>query len=477
MQVNDGLVSCREDGLVFKQLQGCNLSLKLGHDGNGRHHATENKAWLNFLLVDATQLKSQVLSWSADFDINLIPKRLLDLARDFIWHHHQLCSHFANPGLDFTHDHGTSVAILIHNGHSERLVIKSIYWLKVVEHIKQRTLVPPWAGLLGYRVLDVGPGQSRDRNKHDILLQVVSALLEERAKASENLVVSLLAPLASLRNRRVVHLVHDNNELGDTERLGQLSVLPRLPTSLETCLELALTGSNDEHANVSLRGTPNHVWHVVLMSGGVQDCVSLLVRLEVRSSHLDRLSFRALLVVRIHDVSHVPTVSVLLLGLSLVFLYRPVVHVTRLEQDLPTESGFSSVDVTNEHDVDVLLLLPKGLELLQELLLLFSTCFALFATRLRFRFGRICLRLWARLWRRRSRSLFLCWCGSRSGTRSGSSLRCWWCGGRSCRRRLEGSSTGVEAKRTCVGIQSKPAGLLRRLWRVRLVFPTIAHNC
>jgi hypothetical protein len=41
-------------------------------------------------------------------------------------------------------------------------------------------------------------------------------------------------------NGLVVHLVDSNNQLGDAQRLGELSVLPRLSPFLESGLKLTL---------------------------------------------------------------------------------------------------------------------------------------------------------------------------------------------------------------------------------------------
>ncbi len=60
-----------------------------------------------------------------------------------------------------------------------------------------------------------------------------------------DLVVALLGPDAARPgDGRLVHLVDRHDELGHAQGLGQQRVLPRLPAPLETCLELALRGSD-----------------------------------------------------------------------------------------------------------------------------------------------------------------------------------------------------------------------------------------
>lgn len=60
----------------------------------------------------------------------------------------------------------------------------------------------------------------------------------------------------------------------------------------------------------------DHVWDVILVTRSVKDGVPLLLCLKVRPANLDRDSLRPLLLVSIHDVSHVPSLTILLLGLS-----------------------------------------------------------------------------------------------------------------------------------------------------------------
>mmetsp|Transcript_6752 Transcript_6752/g.23574 ORF Transcript_6752/g.23574 Transcript_6752/m.23574 type:complete len:212 (-) Transcript_6752:84-719(-) len=86
----------------------------------------------------------------------------------------------------------------------------------------------------------------------------------------------------------------------------------------------------------------------------VQHGVTLLLRLEVGAADLDRLSLGTLLLVGVHDVSHVPALAVLLLSLALVFLDRAVIHGARGEEDLATDGGLASIDVADEDKVEVL---------------------------------------------------------------------------------------------------------------------------
>ena len=62
----------------------------------------------------------------------------------------------------------------------------------------------------------------------------------------------------------------------------------------------------------------------------------------------------ALLVVRVHDVRKEPALAVAQLRLALEFLDGALVHHARCVHDVAADGGLASVDMTDEHDVDVL---------------------------------------------------------------------------------------------------------------------------
>jgi hypothetical protein len=75
---------------------------------------------------------------------------------------------------------------------------------------------------------------------------VVSDLLDEALGLLDDLVESVLGPLAG------VHLVASNDELPDTEGEGEQSVLSGLSVLGDTCLKLSDTGSDDEDSTIGL---------------------------------------------------------------------------------------------------------------------------------------------------------------------------------------------------------------------------------
>mmetsp|Transcript_128191 Transcript_128191/g.358878 ORF Transcript_128191/g.358878 Transcript_128191/m.358878 type:complete len:668 (+) Transcript_128191:1274-3277(+) len=130
-------------------------------------------------------------------------------------------------------------------------------------------------------------------------------------------------------------------------------MLASLTASLEARLELALPGGDDENADVSLGRAADHVRHVGLVAGGVQDGESSVRRLEVRAPDLHRLAFRLLLVARVHDIGEKPTLAVLVLGLLHVLLDGSLVDAAGQVQDVAARRGLPGIDVADEHDVQM----------------------------------------------------------------------------------------------------------------------------
>ena len=78
---------------------------------------------------------------------------------------------------------------------------------------------------------------------------VVSDLLDEVL----DLLLDLLKPGLAVRRLGRVHLVTSNNQLLDTEGVGEEGVLPGLAVLGDTSLELTGAGGDDEDSTVSLR--------------------------------------------------------------------------------------------------------------------------------------------------------------------------------------------------------------------------------
>lgn len=140
--------------------------------------------------------------------------------------------------------------------------------------------LPPLNNRLARAILNIHSRIRRNRDPRDVRLEVKARRLDERRQ----LILDLRKPLLGPLHRRIVHLINDNNDLGDTGGLDEHDVLPRLPTTLEPSFELALARGDDEDGDVGLCGAGDHGGHVGLVAWRVEDRVPPLGRLEVRSA-------------------------------------------------------------------------------------------------------------------------------------------------------------------------------------------------
>lgn len=139
------------------------------------------------------------------------------------------------------------------------------------------TLVPGAVGGNLDHVVTVETGDGDEGN----VLGVVADLLDETGGLLDDLLVTGLRPLGG------VHLVDGNDELLDTEGVGEKGVLTGLAILGDTSLELTSTGGNDENGAVSLGGTSDHVLDEITVTGGVDDGDHVLGGLELPQSDID----------------------------------------------------------------------------------------------------------------------------------------------------------------------------------------------
>lgn len=121
------------------------------------------------------------------------------------------------------------------------------------------TLVPGAVGRGLKHVVAVEAGDGDEGNG----LGVVADLLDEVGGLLDNLVVTLLGPLAG------VHLVEGNDELLNTEGESEQSVLTGLAILGDTSLELTSAGGDDENSAIGLGGTSDHVLDEITVTGGI----------------------------------------------------------------------------------------------------------------------------------------------------------------------------------------------------------------
>ena len=104
---------------------------------------------------------------------------------------------------------------------------------------------------------------------------------------ARHLLLDLLEPSLGVWGLGGVHLVDGDDQLLDTEGVGEEGVLPGLPVLGDTSLELSSSGGDDEHTAVSLAGAGDHVLDEVAMAGGVDDGDVVLGGLELPEGDID----------------------------------------------------------------------------------------------------------------------------------------------------------------------------------------------
>jgi len=139
------------------------------------------------------------------------------------------------------------------------------------------TLVP-WA--VGRVVNHVVTVETRDGDEGNSL-GVVADLLDEARGLLDDLVVTVLGPFGG------VHLVDGDDELLDTESVGEQSVLTGLAILGDTSLELTSTSGNDENGAVGLGGTSDHILDEITVTGRIDNGDVVARSLELPKSNVN----------------------------------------------------------------------------------------------------------------------------------------------------------------------------------------------
>eukprot|EP00964_Phaeocystis_antarctica_P097451 scaffold63562_cov54-Phaeocystis_antarctica.AAC.2 len=265
VHVQDGRVAGAEDGLVLEQLDHRELHLEATHGGAGECGAgREDVARLDVLVRDILKLDARVLAAHEVGDLVLVEPHVEHLDRHAVRHHPQLVTWLDRALLDLALDGGAHVL-------PQRRVLVALDRGQRVKGLEEGGALEPRQ--LVTLLEHVGRGEGGDGQVDHILLDVVAAALEEGRELLAALVEALLREV----HGGVVHLVDGHHEDAHAQCLGEQGVLARLPPPLEAGLELALACGDDEHAYIGLARARDHVGHVVLVAGRVEDGVALLL--------------------------------------------------------------------------------------------------------------------------------------------------------------------------------------------------------
>ena len=207
------------------------------------------------------------------------------------------------------------------------------------------SLVPGGVGGSLQHVVSV---ESRDGDEWHVL-DVESDLLQELLGLLDDLLVSLLAVVDGL----LVDLVDTDDDLLDTQGEGQESVLSGLALSGDTSLELSLGRGDHKESAIGLGGSGDHVLDEVSVSGGIDDGEVILGGIELPEGDVDGDTSLSLGLELVHDPSVLERGLSEIGGLLLELLDGSLVDTSALVDQVSGGGGFTSVDVSNDDNVDV----------------------------------------------------------------------------------------------------------------------------
>merc|ERR1719192_2175190 len=178
---------------------------------------------------------------------------------------------------------------------------------------------------------------------------VVADLLDE----ARHLLLDLLEPGLGVWGLGGVHFVDGDDQLLDTEGVGEQGMLSGLTVLGNTSLELASTGGDDEHTAVSLAGAGDHVLDEVTMAGGVDDGDVVLGSLELPEGDINGDTTLTLGLQLVHDPGILEEALASHQKPLLELLDGPLVNTSTLVDQVPGGGGLARVDVANDDNVDV----------------------------------------------------------------------------------------------------------------------------
>mmetsp|Transcript_50553 Transcript_50553/g.140243 ORF Transcript_50553/g.140243 Transcript_50553/m.140243 type:complete len:428 (-) Transcript_50553:19-1302(-) len=201
-----------------------------------------------------------------------------------------------------------------------------------------------------------------DRHDRRVLLDEVllPAYLDEHAF---HLVGDLVVARLLVRGGVAVHLVHADADLLHPQEVDQPRVLARLALDLARLVvalrngscEVPVSGHHDQ-GNIGLRRSSDHVLDEVAVAWSVDDRVVPLVGVELLGGARDGHAALPLLLLPVHVEGEGEGTLPKTLGLLLELVQLTLWKSTKLEDETASGGAFPAVDVTADHDGEVLLL-------------------------------------------------------------------------------------------------------------------------
>jgi len=360
---NVGGVAVKDRCVAGTDLTGVVENDDLGSEGSsaGRRvvlGVTSDVATADFLDGDVLHVEANVVAGNTLSELLVVHLDRLDFSGDVGGSEGDNHARLEDTGLDTADRHRANTADLVDvlEGQTEGLVGGALGRLDGINGLEEGlarglatldlllpALVP---GAVGGRVDHVVTVEARDGDEGDVL-GVVADLLDEVGRLLDDFLVAGLRPLGG------VHLVDGDDELSDTQGVGEQSVLTGLTILGDTGLELASTGGDDENGAVGLGGTSDHVLDKVTMAGGVNDGDIVLGGLELPEGDVDGDTALALGLELVKDPGILEGPLAQLSGFLLELLNSTLVDATALVDEMASGGRLAGVDVADNDNVDM----------------------------------------------------------------------------------------------------------------------------
>jgi len=334
----------------------------LGHPGWVVLGVSADEATLDLLDGYVLDVESDVVSGEGLRQRLVVHLHRLDLSGDVAWGEEHDHAGLDGTGLNTAHGNRSNTSDLVDvlEGQTESLLDRSLGLQNGVQGLEEglstgiaflafnAPSLEPTHLVRGFQHVVSVPSRDGDESNG---LGVVADLLDVRGDFLDDFLEAGLVVLGG------VHLVDGNDELLHTEGVAEQGVLTGLSLLGDTGLELSSSSSNHQHGAVSLRGSCDHVLDEVTMSGGVNDGDTVLAGLELPESDVDGdTTFTLGLQLVQHPGIFEGSLSKLS-SLLLELLDGTLVDSTALVNQMSGGGGLAGIYVTDDNDVDVLLIL------------------------------------------------------------------------------------------------------------------------
>jgi hypothetical protein len=369
---NVGSVAIEDRGVTSTNLAGVveddDLSGEAGGTGRGVVlGVTGDVATANFLDGNVLHVETNVVTGDTLSELLVVHLDGLDFSGDVGGGEGNDHTGLEDTSLDTADGNSSNTTNLVHilEGKTEGLVGGTLGGLDGVDGLEEGlagglaslglllpALVP---GAVGGGLEHVVAVETRDGDEGNCL-GVVADLLDERRSLLDDLLVTGLGPLGG------VHLVDGDNELSDTEGVGEQSVLTSLAILGDTSLELTSAGGNDENGAIGLGSTSDHVLDEITVTGSVNDGDVVLGGLELPEGDINGDTTLTLGLELVKDPCVLEGTLAEFSGFLLELLNGTLVDTTALVDQVTSGGGLAGIDMADNDDVDVSLIFTTHLD-------------------------------------------------------------------------------------------------------------------